>query len=225
MGKIRTFKGLKNAQRLYFFPPFSSVSSVVESCSSGNRHHPYKKLFPGSSPSECDSYYHPSSYPPPLLPPPPGLSGNPSLAFADAYSPDIGGQRQACMFAGSEPRLEELNGPSWSYSCPLPSAMTPVDPYPSYTHPHYSSSPQGSRVSAVAHQSSPPQPDPNTHDSFQSQSTGPTSQSSQNIHSRQLSPPHREYPRYTPNPSPPLYHTLETNTHVRCTVPEWSAAS
>lgn len=226
MGKIRTFKGLKNAQRLYFFPPFSSVSSVVESCSSGNRHHPYKKFFPGSSPSECDSYYHPSSYPPPLLPPPPGLSGNPSLAFADAYSPDIGGQRQACMFAGSEPRLEELNGPSWSYSCPLPSAMTPVDPYSSYTpHPHYSSSPQGSRVSAVAHQSPPPQPDPDTHDTFQSQSTGPTSQSSQNIHSRQLSPPHREYPRYAPNPSPPLYHTLETNTHVRCTVPEWSAAS
>lgn len=211
-----------------FFHLVSSVSPLAESGSSGNRHHPYKKLFPGSSPSECDSYYHPSSYPPPpLLPPPPGLSSNPSLALTDsAYSPDVGGQRQACMFAGSEPRLEELNGPPWSYSCPLPSAMTPVDPYPSYTpHPHYSSSPQGSRVSAVVHQNSPPQPDHNSHDTYQSQSTGSTSQRSQNIHSRQLSPPLREYPRYTLNPSPPLYHTLETNTHVRCAVPEWSAAS
>ncbi|XP_056889965.1 T-box transcription factor TBX5-A-like isoform X2 [Takifugu flavidus] len=204
-------------------PVYHCPERKADSCSSGTRHHPYKKLFPGSSPSESDSYYHPSSYPPP--PPPPGLSGNPSLAFADsAYSPDVG--RQACMFAGSEPRLEELNGPSWSYSCPLPPAMTPVDPYPPYTpHPHYSSSPQGSRVSAVAHQSSPPQQDHNTHDTYQNQSAGPPSQSSQNIHSRQLSPPLREYPRYTPNPSPPLYHTLETNTQVRCAVPEWSAAS
>ncbi|CAG08551.1 unnamed protein product, partial [Tetraodon nigroviridis] len=142
---------------LQLSPGYRCPERKAESCSPGNRHHPYKKLFPASSPSECDSYYHPSAYPPPLLPPPPGLSGNPSLAFADsAYSPDVGGQRQACMFAGAETRLEELDGPSWSYSCPLPSAMTPVDPYPSYPpHPHYSSSPQGSRVSAVAHQSSP----------------------------------------------------------------------
>lgn len=199
-----------------------SPSVVEENCSSGNRQHPYKKHFTGSSPSEGESYYHPSSYPPP----PPGLSSNPALGFTDSpYSSDMG-QRQACMFAGSEPRLDELNCTSWSYNCPLPSAMTPMEPYPPYTpHPPYSSSPQGSRVSAIAHQSSPPLGDHVTHDPYQSQSSGPPSQSSQNIHSRQLSPPLREYPRYTPNLSPPLYHTLETHTHIRCGVPEWSAAS
>lgn len=198
-----------------------SPSVVEENCSSGNCQHPYKKHFTGSSPSEGESY-HPSSYPPP----PPGLSSNSALGFTDSpYSSDMG-QRQACMFAGSEPRLDELNCTSWSYNCPLPSAMTPMEPYPSYTpHPPYSSSPQGSRVSAIAHQSSPPLGDHVTHDPYKSQSSGPPSQSSQNIHSRQLSPPLREYPRYTPNLSPPLYHTLETHTHIRCGVPEWSAAS
>ncbi|XP_054466964.1 T-box transcription factor TBX5b [Anoplopoma fimbria] len=193
---------------------------VEENCSSGNRQPPYKKPFTGGSPSEGESYYHPSSYPPP---PPPGLSNNP---LSDSpYSSGMG-QRQACMFAGSEPRLDELNCTSWSYTCPLPSAMTPMETYPPYTpHPPYSSSPQGSRLSALAHQSSPPLGEHIAHDPYQSQSSGPSSQSSQNIHSRQLSPPLREYPRYTATLSPPLYHTLETHTHIRCGVPEWSAAS
>lgn len=200
---------------------FSVSPSAVENCSSGNRQHPYKKHFPGSSPSEGESYYHPSSYPPP-----PGLSGNPLLGFPDSsYSSDMG-QRQACMFAGSEPRLDELSCTSWSYNCPLPSAMSPMDSCPPYTaHPPYNSSPQGSRNSAAAHQSSPPLGDHVAHDAFQSQSSGLPTQSSQNIHSRQLSPLLREYPRYTPNLSPPLYHTLETHTHIRCALPEWSAAS
>lgn len=201
---------------------FLSSCAVEENCSSGQRQHAYKKHFPGSSPSEGESYYHPSSYPPPL----PSLSGNPALGFSDSpYSSDMG-QRQACMFAGSEPRLDELSCASWSYNCPLPSAMTPMEPYPPYApHPPYSSSPQGSRVSTIAHQSSPPLGDHVTHDSYQSQNSGPASQSSQNIHNRQLSPPLREYPRYTPNLSPPLYHTLEMHTHIRCGIPEWSAAS
>lgn len=200
------------------------VSVAEENCSSGNRQHPYKKPFTGSSPSEGEPYYHPSSYPPP---PPPSLSNNPALGLTDSpYSSDMG-QRQACMFAGSESRLDELNCASWSYTCPLPSAMTPMEPYPPYTpHPPYSSSPQGSRLSAIVHQSSPPLGEPIAHDPYQSQSAGPPAeQSSQNIHSRQLSPPLREYPRYTPNLSPPLYHTLETHAHIRCGVPEWSAAS
>ncbi|KAI3372896.1 hypothetical protein L3Q82_023336 [Scortum barcoo] len=182
---------------------------VEENCSSGSRQHPYKKAFTGSSPSEGESYYHPSSYPPP----PPGLSNNPALSLTDSpYSSDMG-QRQACMFAGPEPRLDELNCASWSYTCPLPSAM---EPYPPYTpHPPYSSSPQGSRLSAIAHQSSPPLGEHIAHDSYHSQSSGPPSQSSQNLQSRQLSPPLREYPRYTSNLSPPLYHTLETHTHIR----------
>ncbi|XP_070760649.1 T-box transcription factor TBX5b [Enoplosus armatus] len=194
---------------------------VAENCSPGNRQPPYKKPFTGSSPSEGESYYHPSSYPPP----PQSLSNNPALGPTDSpYSSDMG-QRQACMFAGSEPRLDELNCTSWSYTCPLPSAMTPMEPYPPYTpHPPYSSSPQGSRLSAIAHQSSPPLGEHIAHDPYQSQSSAP-SQSSQSVHSRQLSPPLREYPRYTPNLSPPLYHTLETHTHIRCGVPEWSAAS
>lgn len=206
----------ENQQRLFSLSP----SVVEENCSSGNRQHPYKKHFTGNSPSEAESYYHPSSYPPPPL----GLSSNPALGFTDSpYSSDMG-QRQACMFATSEPRLDELSCASWSYNCPLPSAMTPMEHYPPYTpHPPYSSSPQGSRVSAIAHQSSPPLGDHVTHDPYQS--TGLPSQSSQNVHSRQLSPPLREYPRYTPNLSPPLYHTLETHTHIRCGVPEWSAAS
>ncbi|KAK5871406.1 hypothetical protein PBY51_004290 [Eleginops maclovinus] len=192
---------------------------VEENCSPGNRQHPYKKPFTSSSPSEGESYYHPSSYPPP----PPGLSNNP---LTDSpYSSDMG-QRQACMFASSEPRLDELNCTSWSYTSPHPSAMTPMEPYPPYTpHPPYSSSPQGSRLSAIANQSSPTLGEHIGHHPYQSQSTVPPSQSSQNIHIRQLSPPLREYPRYTPNVSPPLYHTLETHTHIRCAVPEWSAAS
>ncbi|XP_023149929.2 T-box transcription factor TBX5b isoform X2 [Amphiprion ocellaris] len=194
---------------------------VEENCSSGNQH-PYKKPFAGSSPSEGESYYHPSSYPPP----PSGLSANPVLGLTDSpYSSDMG-QRQACMFAGSEPRMDELSCTSWSYTCPLPAAMTPMEPYPPYTpHPPYSSSPQGSRLSAIAHQSSLPLGEHISHDPYQTHSPGPPSQSSQNIHNRQLSSPLREYPRYTPNLSPPLYHTLETHTHIRCGVPEWSAAS
>ncbi|AWP07008.1 putative T-box transcription factor TBX5-A-like [Scophthalmus maximus] len=184
---------------------------VEENCPSGNRQHQFKKPFTGSSPSEVEPHYHPSSYPPPT-----GLSNNTVLGLTDSpYSSDMG-QRQACMFAGSEPRLDEVNCTSWSYTCPLPSAMTPMEPYPPYTpHPPYSSSPQGSRLSAIAHQSSPLLGEHNAHDPYQSQSSGPLSQSSQNIHSRQISPPLREYPRYTPNLSPPLYHTLETHTHIR----------
>ncbi|XP_034026024.1 T-box transcription factor TBX5-like [Thalassophryne amazonica] len=191
-----------------------------ENCSSGSRQHQYKKHFTSS---EGELYYHPSSYPPP---PPPGLSTNPGLGVTDApYSSNMG-QRQACMFAGSDPRLNELSCTSWSYTRPLSSAMTPVETYPPYTsHPPYSSSPQGSRLSALAHQSSPPLADPIAHSPYQSQSCGPPAESSQNIHSRQLSPHHREYPRYTPNLSPPLYHTLETHAHIRCGVPEWSAVS
>ncbi|KAM9744450.1 T-box transcription factor TBX5b isoform 1-T1 [Menidia menidia] len=190
-----------------------------ENCSSRTRQHLYKKHFTTGSPSQGEPYYHPSSYPPP----PPGLSNNPPLALSDSpYSSDMG-QRQACMYAGSEHRLDELSCASWSYSCPLPTAMTPMEPYPPYTpHPPYSSSPQGSRLSAIAHQSSPPLPEHVAHDPYQSHSSGP-SQNSQNLHGRQLGSPLREYPRY--NLSPPLYHTLDTTTHIRCGVPEWSAAS
>ncbi|XP_067378406.1 T-box transcription factor TBX5b isoform X2 [Channa argus] len=193
-----------------------------ENGSPGNRQLPYKKPFTCSSPSEGESYYHPSSYPPP----PPGLSSNPALGITDSpYSSDMG-QRQACMFAGSESRLDELNCTSWSYTCPLPSAITPMEPYPPYTpHPPYSSSPQGSRLSAIAHQSSPPLGEHVPLDPYQNQGSGPPTQTSQNIQSRQLSPPLREYPRYTSSLSPPLYHTLDTHTHIRCGLPEWSAAS
>ncbi|KAK5910158.1 hypothetical protein CesoFtcFv8_004019 [Champsocephalus esox] len=204
---------------IFYIPLSLCLSLVGENCSPGNRQHPYKKAFTGSSPSEGESYYHPSSYPPP----PPGLSNNP---LTDSPSSSDMGQRQACMFASSEPRLDELNCTSWSYSSPLPSAMTPMDPYPPYTpHPPYSSSPQGSRLSAIANQSSPTLGEHIGHHPYPSQSAAPPPQSSQNIHSRQVSPPLREYPRYTPNLSPPLYHTLETHTHIRCVVPEWSAAS
>lgn len=201
---------------------FLCLSVVEENCSSENHQLSYKKPFIGSSSSEGESYYHPSSYPPP----PPGLSNNPALGLTDSpYSSDMG-QRQACMFAGSESRMDELSCASWSYPCPIPTAMTPMEPYPPYTpHPPYSSSPQGSRLSAIAHQTSPPLGEHITNDPYQRQNSAPPSQSSQNIHSRQLGSPLREYPRYTPNLSPPLYHTLETHTHIRCGVPEWSAAS
>uniref|UniRef100_G3P4S4 T-box transcription factor 5b n=1 Tax=Gasterosteus aculeatus TaxID=69293 RepID=G3P4S4_GASAC len=183
--------------------------SSAENCSPGIRQHPFKKCFTGRSSSEGESYYH-----------------RPNNPLTDSPCSSEMGQRQACMFAGAEPRLDELNCASWSYSCPLPSAMTPVETYPPYTpHPPYSSSPQGSRLSALAHQSSPSLGEHVAHDPYQSQSSGPSSQSSQNIHSRQLSPPLRQYPRYAANLSPPLYHTLETHTHIRCGVPEWSAAS
>ncbi|XP_019722493.1 T-box transcription factor TBX5b isoform X1 [Hippocampus comes] len=190
---------------------------VEENRSPGNCQHPFKRAFPASSRSPGDSYYHASPFAPP---PAPALSSTPGLSLTDAhYSSDMG-QRQACMFAGSESRLDDRGGASWSYHCPLPSAMTPVEPYPPYNpHPPYSSSPQGSRLSAVAHHSSPPLGEPVTHDPYQRQS-------SENIASRQNSPHlHREYPRFTPNLSPPLYHTLETHTHIRCGVPEWTAAS
>ncbi|KAL6114272.1 uncharacterized protein ACO6RY_05076 [Pungitius sinensis] len=212
---------LPPAQLQHGHPPqvYHCTKRKAENCSPGTRQHPYKKCFTGRSPSEGESYYHPSSYPPPA----PGRPNNP---LTDSPCSSDMGQRQACMFAGAEPRLDELNCASWSYACPLPSAMTPVETYPPYTpHPPYSSSPQGSRLSALAHQSSPSLGEHITHDPYQSQSSGPSSQSSQNIHSRQLSPPLRQYPRYTANLSPPLYHTLETHTHIRCGVPEWSAAS
>ncbi|XP_014863937.1 PREDICTED: T-box transcription factor TBX5-like isoform X1 [Poecilia mexicana] len=199
-----------------------SKRKAEENCSPRNHQPPYKKPFTGGSLSEEESYYHPSSYPAP----PPGLSNLPTLGLTDSpYSSDMG-QRQACMFAGSEPRMDEFNCTSWSYTCPLPTAMTPVEPYPPYTpHPPYSSSPQGSRLSALAHQSSPSLGEHIPHDPYQSQSSGPRSQSSQSVPSRQLGSPLREFPRYTPNLSPPLYHTLDTHTHIRCGVPEWSAAS
>lgn len=191
--------------------------AVEETCSPENRL--CQKAFTGDSPSGSELYCHPSSYPLP----PPGLPNNVALGLTDApYNTDMG-QRQACMFAGSEPRPDEVNCTSWSYT--LPSAMTPMEPYPPYApHPPYSSSPQGSRLSALVHQSSPHLGENMAHDAYPTQ-TGPSTQSSQNIHSRQLSPPLREYPRYTPNLSPPLYHTLESHTNMRRGVPEWSAAS
>ncbi|XP_043967922.1 T-box transcription factor TBX5-like isoform X1 [Gambusia affinis] len=210
-------------QRGHQLPGYSySKRKAEENCSPRNHQPPYKKPFTGGSLSEEESYYHPSSYPAP----PPGLSNLPTLGLTDSpYSSDMG-QRQACMFAGSEPRMDEFNCTSWSYTCPLPTAMTPVEPYPPYTpHPPYSSSPQGSRLSALAHQSSPSLGEHIPHDPYQSQSSGSRSQSSQSVPSRQLGSPLREYPRYTPNLSPPLYHTLDTHTHIRCGVPEWSAAS
>ncbi|KAM9392046.1 T-box transcription factor TBX5-like [Pholidichthys leucotaenia] len=195
---------------------------VEENCTSGNHQLSYKKPFTGSSPNEGESYYHSSSYPPP----PPSLSNNPTLGLSDSpYSSGMG-QRQACMFASSESRMDELNCTAWSYTCPLPAAMTPMEPYPPYTpHPPYSSSPQDSRLSAIAHQSSPPLGEHLAHNPYQSQNSGPPSQSSQSIHSKQLSSPLREFPRYTSSLSPPLYHTLEAHSHIRCGVPEWSAAS
>ncbi|XP_043967925.1 T-box transcription factor TBX5-like isoform X2 [Gambusia affinis] len=209
-------------QRGHQLPGYSYSKRKEENCSPRNHQPPYKKPFTGGSLSEEESYYHPSSYPAP----PPGLSNLPTLGLTDSpYSSDMG-QRQACMFAGSEPRMDEFNCTSWSYTCPLPTAMTPVEPYPPYTpHPPYSSSPQGSRLSALAHQSSPSLGEHIPHDPYQSQSSGSRSQSSQSVPSRQLGSPLREYPRYTPNLSPPLYHTLDTHTHIRCGVPEWSAAS
>ncbi|XP_061624126.1 T-box transcription factor TBX5b isoform X3 [Phyllopteryx taeniolatus] len=192
---------------------------VEENCATGNCQHPFKRAFPGSSAARGpgDSYYHASPFAPS---PTPALSGTPGLALTDApYSSDMG-QRQACMFAGSERRLDDHGCASWSYARPPPSAMTPVEPYPPFNPPApYSSSPQGSRLSAAAHHGSPPPGEAVTRDPYQRQR-------SENIQSRQRSPPlHREYPRFTPNLSPPLYHTLETHAHIRCGVPEWTAAS
>nr|XP_054587443.1 T-box transcription factor TBX5 isoform X2 [Nothobranchius furzeri] len=224
---------LLSAPPTHFSHPHPHLQPQVYHCSkrkaepnssSRNHQHPYKNTFSGGSPSEEDSYYHPSSYPPP--PPPPGLPNLSALGLTDSpYSSDMG-QRQACMFASSETRMDEFSCASWSYPCPLPAAMTPMEPYPPYTpHPPYSSSPQGSRLSSLAQKSSPPLGEPITHDPYQSQGSGARSQSSQNIPSRQLCSPLREYPRYTPNLSPPLYQTLDSHTHLRCGVPEWSAAS
>jgi len=208
--------------------PLSVFSAAADdSCAPEDRQHLYKKPFPGSSPSQAESYYHPSSYAPP---PPPPLSGNPPLGLTDSpYSSDMG-QRQACMFASPEPpRLEEL---SWSYACPLPpTSMTPMEPYPPYSpHAPYSSSPQGSRLS-VSHHGSPPLGEPvaHVHAPYQSQRSAPSGPHL--LHSRQLTPPLpplRDYPRYSASSalSPPLYHTLESHApHTRPTVPEWNAAS
>ncbi|KAK7934072.1 hypothetical protein WMY93_004968 [Mugilogobius chulae] len=126
------------------------------------------------------------------------------------------------MFAGTETRLEDVSCTSWSYNGPVATAMSNIDPYSFAPHPPYISSPPGPRLSAVAHQSSPHMGEHMVNEAYSNQN-GPT-QSSQNIHSRQTSPPLREY-RYTPNASPPLYHTLESHTHMRCGLSEWSAAS
>lgn len=194
-------------------------TAVEDRCSPDSRH-PFKKTFSVDSPSGTEAYGHPSSYP---LPPPPGLHNNIAMGLIDAPYTSEMGQRQACMFAGSETRLDDVDCTSWSYSCQVPSNMTNMDPYPYTPHPPYSSSPQGSRLSTIAHQSSSNLGEHMAHEAYQNQ-TGST-QSSQNIHNRQISPSHREYPRYTPNMSPPLYHTLESHAHMRCGLPEWSAAS
>ncbi|KAM6964949.1 T-box transcription factor TBX5b [Aplochiton taeniatus] len=187
-----------------------------------HHHHQYRKPFVESSPGENEAYFHQSvySHPPLGLPhnhnPPLGLSHSP-------YSSEMG-QRQACMFASSETRLEDLSCASWSYSCPLTPAMTPIDPYLPYSaHPPYSSSPRGSRLSVVAHQGSPALGEALPQDPFQNQSSGP--QTPQPPHGVQLSPSVREFPRYTANLSPPLYHTLDTPRQVRGGPPEWSATA
>uniref|UniRef100_A0AAV2MRU5 T-box domain-containing protein n=1 Tax=Knipowitschia caucasica TaxID=637954 RepID=A0AAV2MRU5_KNICA len=187
-------------------------------CSPDNRH-PYKKAFTGESPGSTDMYCHPSSY---SFPPPSGLHNSIALGLTDAPYPSDMGQRQACMYGGSDTRLDEVNCASWSYNCPVPSAMTNMEPYSYTPHPSYISNAQGSRLTAVSHHSSPHLGEQMAHEAYQNQ-TGV--QSSQNIPSRQISPPLREYPRYTPNASPPLYHTMESHTHIRCGLPEWSAAS
>ncbi|CAB1319860.1 unnamed protein product [Coregonus sp. 'balchen'] len=119
---------------------------AVDSCSTAENHQ-YRKPYIDSSPSNDESYYHPSAYPPPPLPPtvhppPPGLS--------DSTYRSEAGQRQACMFAGSESRLDNLSCTSWSYSCPLTpdmAPMTPTDPYTTFPHQPYSSSPQNAQLS------------------------------------------------------------------------------
>ncbi|XP_036791885.1 T-box transcription factor TBX5 isoform X2 [Oncorhynchus mykiss] len=178
-------------------------------------HHQFRKSYNNSSPSDVESYYHPSAYPPPHpLPPavhphPPGLSD--SLYRSEA------GQRQACMFAGSEPRLDDLSCTSWSYSCPLTPAMTlmtPTDPYMTFPHQPYSSSPRGSQLSSVAHQCSPPLEDSLSQCPYQTQNSRPP-QTPQHT-----SPPLREYHCYPTSLSPTQYHTLHTQT--RGGVPEWS---
>ncbi|XP_024909260.1 T-box transcription factor TBX5-A isoform X2 [Cynoglossus semilaevis] len=191
----------------------------VENYPSENHQHQYKKPFTSSSTTEGELYYHPSSSFPTS---PTGLPTNTGHGLADApYSSDMG-QRQACMFANLEPRMDEPGFSSWSYPCTLPSSMTPMEHYPPYTpHPPYSSSPQGSRLSTVAHQSTPLMGEHIPPELYQNQSPGPLSLNCHNVHS----PPLREHPRYTSSLSPPLYHTLETHTHIRCGVPEWSAAS
>ncbi|KAJ3604073.1 hypothetical protein NHX12_028814 [Muraenolepis orangiensis] len=166
-----------------------------DSCGPEELQHLYKKAFPCGSPSPAESFYHPSSYGPP-----PPLSGNPPLGLTDApYGSDTG-QRQACMFAGPEPRPEELG---WSYACPLPPSMTPVEPYPPYSpHGPYGASPPGPRLSGPSHRGSPPPGEAVAQAPYQSQSAG------QHPHGRRLTPPPpplREYPRYpTSSLSPPL---------------------
>ncbi|XP_029618982.1 T-box transcription factor TBX5 isoform X4 [Salmo trutta] len=175
-------------------------------------HHHYNKSYINSSPSDAASYYHPSAYPPPPLPPavhPPGLSD--SLHRSEA------GQRQACMFAGSEPRLDDPSCTSWSYSCPLTPAMTPMtptDPYMTFPHQPYSSSPRGSQLSSVAHQGSPPLEDSLSQCPYQTQNSRPP-QTPQHTSS-----PLREYHCYPTSLSPTQYHTL--HTQIRGGVPEWS---
>ncbi|XP_052317558.1 T-box transcription factor TBX5-like isoform X1 [Oncorhynchus keta] len=185
-----------------------------DSCPTAENHQ-YRKPYIVSSPSNDESYYQPSAYPHPPLPPsvhppPPGLSDSPYRSEA--------GQRQACMFAGSEPRLDNLSCTSWSYSCPLtpPMApMTPTDPYTTFPHQPYSSSPRNAQLSSIAHQGSHPLGDSLSHG--QTQSSGPH-QTPQHP-----SPPLTEYHRYPSSPSPPQYHTL--HTHVSGGVSEWSEAT
>ncbi|CAL8347918.1 unnamed protein product [Lota lota] len=209
---------------------------VDDSCAPEDRQHLYKKPYAGSSPSQPESYYHPSSYAPPPPPPPPPLSGPPPPGLSDSpYRADMG-QRQACMFASPEPRLEE---PSWSYACPVPPSMTPVESYPPYSpHAPYSSSPRGSRPGGAAHHGSPPLGEPNAHAPYQTQSSEALARRGHHLHGGRLTPPPlRGYPRYPsaalspplyPSAalSPPLYHTLEAHgPHGGGVAPEWSSAS
>ncbi|XP_030225325.1 T-box transcription factor TBX5b [Gadus morhua] len=186
--------------------------AAEDGCAPDDRQHLYKKPYPGGSP---EPYYHPASYAPPL-------SGHAPPGPSDApYSADVG-QRQACMFASPEPRLEDLG---WAYACPLPPSMTPaLHDYPPYSpHGPYSSSPQGSRLSGAAHHGSPSLGEPLAHAPYQTQGSA-----GQDPHSRRLTPPPlREYSRFPPSAlSPPLYHTLEAHgPHARGAAPEWSSAS
>ncbi|KAJ8005685.1 hypothetical protein DPEC_G00120490 [Dallia pectoralis] len=158
-------------------------------------HHLYRKPYIGSSPSGDESYYHPPVYPRPRLHPSVSVRP-PHTGLSDSAYRSETGVRQACMFAGSDPRLDDLSCTSWSYSCPLTPAMTPTDPYTSFSNEPYCSSPRNSRMGSIANQGSPPLGDCLTHSSFQTQTRYPAS----------LSPPH--------------YLTL--NTHNRGGLPEWS---
>ncbi|XP_010894640.4 T-box transcription factor TBX5b isoform X2 [Esox lucius] len=188
----------------------SNKRKADDSCPA-EEHHLYRKPYTDSSPSEDESYYHPPAYSPPPLHP---SVQPPHTGLADSAYRSEAGVRQPCMFAGSEPRLDELSCTTWSYSCPLTPAMTPTEPYTTFSHQPYCSSPQNSQLSSIAHQGSPPLGDSLSHSPYQTQSSGPY-QTPQHP-----SPPFREYHRYPASLSPPHYLTL--HTHNRGGVPEWS---